>query len=102
MGRELQGRRFIARVFIEASMFQTLKQEVQRLLSRPRALKPQTERQIAHYLQEHGGTEAEFLARAPGLLEEHDLEILFAPSFTPELDEQAAVAELLSNWRPTP
>jgi hypothetical protein len=82
-------------------MFATLKQQIQRLLSRARTLKPQTERQLAHYLQDHGGTEAEFLARAPSLLEEHDLEILFAPSFTPELDEQAAVSEVLASWRPT-
>lgn len=82
-------------------MFSTLKQQVQRLLTCPRPLKPQTERQIAHYLQEHGGTEAEFLARAASLLEEHDLEILFAPEFTPTLEEQAAVSDLLASWRPT-
>jgi len=80
-------------------MFHELKALVSSLITSPRALKPQTERQIAHYLQEYGGDEAGFLTRAASLLEEHDLEILLAPEFTPELNELAAVSDLLARWR---
>ncbi|HLX60764.1 MAG TPA: hypothetical protein VKX17_05730 [Planctomycetota bacterium] len=82
-------------------MLNQLTTQISALLSRPRSVKPQTERQVTQYIQEHGGDAAGFLARAAELLEEHELEILFAPEFTPTLEEQAAVSDLLASWRPT-
>jgi len=81
-------------------MYNELKAQIADLLKRARPLKSQTERQVAQYLQENTGDAAGFLTRAAEILEEHELEILFAPIFTPTLEEQAAVSDLLSSWRP--
>jgi hypothetical protein len=71
------------------------------LLARPRALAPQTERQIASHLAEHKSTSlATFLLAASALLEEYELDVVFAPLFTPTLDERAELADLLFHWRP--
>jgi hypothetical protein len=71
------------------------------LLARPRTLKPQTQRQLSRYLSEHSAEMVAFLADAASQLEEHELDILFAPQFTPQLDDQAAVSDLLFHWQPT-
>src|SRR5204862_1282515 len=42
-----------------------------------------------------------FLLAAAGLLQEYELDIVFAPVFTPTLDERAEVADLLFHWRPS-
>src|SRR5437762_3457777 len=83
------------------AMYDSLKSCLLDLLTRPRALKAQSERHVAHYLTEHGLEMAAFFAQAVELLEDHELEILFAPEFTPTLAEQAAVSEVLSKFRPT-
>jgi len=70
------------------------------LLARPRALAPQTERQLAQHLAEHSTGTAAFLLCASSVLEDHELDILFGPMFTPTLDERAEVADLLYHWRP--
>lgn len=83
-------------------MYNELKSRLAELLAKPRPLKPQAERQIAFFLQEHNLEDThEFLSKAAGLLQEHELEILFAPQFTPALEDQAAVSEILSRWRPS-
>ncbi len=58
-------------------MYDALKSQLAELLSRPRPQKPQTERQIFTYLQEHGGDAAGFLRKSAEILQEHELEILF-------------------------
>src|SRR5262245_13526581 len=82
-------------------MYQQLSSQLSALLAQPRPLKPQTERHVAGYLQEHGGDNAGFLSRAHELLEEHELDILFGPEFTPTLDDQAAVSDALATFRPS-
>src|SRR6476661_4521545 len=72
------------------------------LLARPRVLAPQTERQLAQHLAEHKSTSlASFLLGASSILEEYELDVVFAPVFTPTLDERAELADLLFHWRPT-
>jgi hypothetical protein len=84
-------------------MYDPLQSRLAALLRRPRPLKPQTERQLAAHLAEHpSATLASFLLGAADLLEDHELDILFGPLFTPTLDDRAAVADLLYHWRPTP
>lgn len=83
-------------------MHESLKSCLADLLARPRSLKPQAERQIVHYLEEHGGEMAAFIQNAAGTLEDHELEIFFAPQFTPAMDDQAAVSDILAHWRPAP
>lgn len=83
-------------------MLDSLVDRLAGLLARPRALAPQTERQLAQYLAEHKSTSlASFLLGASSLLEEYELDIVFAPLFTPTLDERAEVADLLFHWRPS-
>ena len=81
-------------------MYNQLKTRIAELLAKPRPMKPQTERQLAQYLQEHSLEIPAFFLKAAGLLEDHELEVLFAPQFTPALEDQAAVAEVLTQWRP--
>ena len=83
-------------------MYEQLLSRVATLLRRPRPMKPQTERQLAAHLAEHGTSNfASFLLCAAEVLEEYELDILFGPLFTPGLDERAEVADLLYHWRPT-
>jgi len=84
------------------AMYDQLRDRIAQLLTRPRTLKPQTERQLSRYLTEHSAEMVPFLADAAARLEEHELDILFAPQFTPHLDDQAAVSDLLFHWQPTP
>ena len=82
-------------------MYEQLRARIASILRRPRMLKPQTERQVVRYLDEHGSTLANFLLCAAGALEEYELDVVFGPVFTPTLDERADVADLLFHWRPT-
>ena len=82
-------------------MYEQLKSRVASLLARPRTLKPQTQRQLSQHLAEHSSSMATFLTCAAGALEDHELDILFGPIFTPTLDERAEVADVLYHWRPT-
>src|SRR5437016_5121753 len=84
-------------------MYQQLKTRVAGLLRRPRVIKPQTQRQLAPHLAEHGsGTDLPaFLLCAADVLQDFELDIVFGPLFTPTLDERAEVADLLFHWRPS-
>lgn len=82
-------------------MYDALKSRLASLLTRPRAMKPQTERQLAQHLAEHHSEPAPFLLCAAAVLEDYELEILFGPLFTATLDERAEAADLLYHWRPT-
>ena len=81
-------------------MYDQLKARIAELLSRPRPIKPQTERQLSRYLTEHSADTQTFLLEAAQELEEYELDILFAPQFTPQMQDQAAVSQLLYHWRP--
>jgi hypothetical protein len=82
-------------------MYDQLRARLASLLQQPRSLKPQTERQLDQHLSERPGSLTTFLLAAPDLLEEHELEVLFGPQFTPTLDDRAAVTDLLHHWRPS-
>lgn len=82
-------------------MYQQLKTRLATLLSRPRPLKPQTKRQLAHHLSEHSTSLPAFLLCASAVLEDYELDILFGPVFTPSLEERAELADLLFHWKPT-
>src|SRR5437899_1496101 len=83
-------------------MLDQLTDRLAALLRRPRPLPPQAERQLAQHLAEHRATSmTSFLLAAAGLLEEYELDIVFAPVFTPTLDERAELADLLFHWRPS-
>jgi hypothetical protein len=83
-------------------MYDSLKSRLVSLLTRPRPLKPQTERQLGHHMAEHSLSTAGFLLCAAHVLEEYELDILFGPMFTPTLDERAELSDLLLDWRPEP
>src|SRR5205814_2341203 len=60
------------------------------------------DRQLASHLAEHSSSGLSgFLLCAADLLEDHELDILFGPIFTPTLDERAELADLLFHWRPS-
>jgi len=82
-------------------LYDQLKSRVADILRRPQPLKPQTERQLAHHLAEHSSNIKDFLLCAAKVLEDHELDILFAPVFTPTLDHRAEVTDLLFHWRPS-
>src|ERR1043165_7289217 len=82
-------------------MYDQLKERLATILARPRAMKAQTEKQLAHHLAEHSSDAAGFLLCAADVLEDHELDILFGPIFTPTLDERAELADLLFHWRPS-
>jgi hypothetical protein len=78
-------------------------QSVQRiadLLSTPKPLKPQTERRLAGHMADRHTDINTFLLCAAEVLEEDELDVLFAPQFTPSLDDQAMVSQLLHHWQP--
>ena len=81
-------------------MYEQLKNRIAELLSRPQPIKPQTERQLSRHLTERSTDTETFLLDAAQRLEEYELDILFAPQFTPEMEDQAAVSDLLYHWRP--
>jgi len=82
-------------------MYQELKAAIIDLLARSRPLKPQTERQLSRYMTEHSEELYAFLRDASKDLEEHEIEILFGPQFTPDAQDQADVSQTLNHWRPT-
>ncbi len=73
----------------------TLTSRIAALLAGPLPMKPQTQRQLAQHLSEHNTDLVSFLRRAPELLEDFEMEILFGPLFTPGLDQRARFADLL-------
>jgi len=81
-------------------MYDQLKNRIAELLSRPRPIKPQTQRQLARHLTESSTDTQTFLSEAAKQLEEYELDIIFAPQFTPEMQDQAAVSDLLYHWHP--
>src|SRR4051795_4879034 len=86
--------------------YMRLKARLAAMLASPRPLKPQTERQLGQHLAEYASSSSTssglpaFLLCAAEVLEDYELDILFGPLFTPTLDDRAAVADLLSHWRP--
>lgn len=70
------------------------------VLSRPRSLRQQTLRHLEDHVE--GGEEdlRRFLATAARELEDYEVEILFAPVFTPTPQEQIEVGEPLARHRP--
>jgi hypothetical protein len=82
-------------------VYDQLKSRLAALLARARPMKPQTERQMAHYLAEHRSGPAAFLRCAASVLEDYELETFFGPLFTPTLDDRIELADLLYHWRPT-
>ena len=82
-------------------MYDQLKSRLIALLARPRPFRSQTDRQIHQYLSEHSTNLPSFLLCAADLLEDHELDILFGPIFTPTLDERGELADLLFHWKPT-
>ena len=82
-------------------MYEELKTKIATLITRTRPIKPQTERQLSRYLTESSSELEEFLREAPKRLEEHELEVVFSPQFTPEWEDQVAVSDLLYHWRPS-
>src|SRR5688572_28430126 len=81
-------------------VYDSLKSRLATLLTRPRPLKAQTERQLGHHMAEHSLSTAAFLLCAAHVLEEYELDILFGPLFTPTLDERAELSDLLLDWKP--
>jgi hypothetical protein len=82
-------------------MYSQLKSRIASQLSRPRPIKPQTQRQLSQHLAEYASDVASFLACAADVLEEYELEIVFGPLFTPDLDERGEVVDLLFHWKPS-
>ena len=82
-------------------MYEELKTTIIDLLARSRPLKPQTERQLSRYMTEHSAELYMFLRDAAKDLEEHEIEILFGPQFTPDVQDQADVSQILNHWKPT-
>jgi hypothetical protein len=82
-------------------MYDQLRDRIADVIARPRPMKPQTERQLADRLAERSTNLRTFLLAAAEALEDHELDVLFAPQFTPSLDDQAAVSDLLYHWRPS-
>lgn len=71
-------------------MYDQLKPRVPALSGRPRPMKPQTERQLSHDLEERRASLDSFLLCASQVLEDHGVDILFAPLFTPAPEDWAA------------
>ena len=89
-------------VTIAVRMYDSLKSRIAELLRRPRAMKPQTERQLTPFLAEHSSSGVPaFLLCAADVLEEFELDVVFGPLFTPTLEERAELADLLFHWTPT-
>src|SRR6266496_3459747 len=82
-------------------MYEALKPRVAELLHRPRAMKPQAQRQILQHLSDHASSISAFLLCASSVLEDYEIDITFGPLFTPTLDERAELADLLYHWRPS-
>jgi hypothetical protein len=82
-------------------MYDQLRARLATLLSKPRSLKPQTQRQLEQHLAEHSSDLSSFLLCASAVLEDYELDIVFGPLFTPTIDERAELADLLFHWRPS-
>ena len=65
-------------------------------------MKPQTERQLTTRMADHSSSSVPgFMLCAADVLEDYELDMLFASLFTPAVDERAEVADLLFHWRPS-
>ena len=87
-------------------MYDQLRARLASLLSKPRSLKPQTQRQLEQHLAEHSSDLASFLLCASAVLEEYELDIVFGPVFTQTLQERAEygqhrVNSFVQGWRGT-
>lgn len=82
-------------------MYDQLVTRVAERLALPRPIKAQTQRQLSHHCNDESTETARFLLSATDLLEEEELDIVFAAQFTPDRDDQVAVSELLYHWQPT-
>lgn len=71
------------------------------IFGRPRVLKRQTQRHLTEHLENAESSLADFLLRAARELEDYEVEILFAPIFTPSFEEQVEVSEPLTRHRPS-
>ena len=81
-------------------MYDQLLTQTAELLAKPRLIRPQTQRQLLTMLEEHSANMTTFLLAAAEALDEDELDVLFAAQFTPGLDDQAQVTEILSQWQP--
>ena len=79
-----------------------LKGTIATMLHRPRELKPQTQRHLYDHVDGQDADFPDFFARAAQELEDYQIEILFAPIFTPDFNEQLEVTECLTDYFPTP
>jgi hypothetical protein len=69
-------------------------------LRRPRVLKHQTLRHLEERVESESDL-SDFLKNAAAELEDYQLEITFAPVFTPTFDEQVEVADVLTRFQPS-
>ena len=81
--------------------FDLLAEAIASMLRRPRALKPQALRHIDEHLAGRDERIEDFLCRAPRELEDFEVEIIFAPLFTPTFEEQLEFADALKRVRPS-
>ena len=86
---------------LETEALAQLAQSIARMLQRPRVLKPQTLRHLEQHVDTATASLRDFLATAAQKLEDYELEILFAPVFTPTPEEQMEVVELLAKSPPS-
>ena len=82
-------------------MYEQLVTRIAEQLALPRPIKAQTQRQLSRHCSDESTETAKFLLSATDLLEEDELDIVFAAQFTPDCDDQIAVSELLYHWRPS-
>ena len=82
-------------------MYDQLVTRIAERLALPRPIKAQTQRQLARHCSNESTETARILLSATDLLEEEELDIVFAAQFTPDRDDQVAVSDLLYHWRPS-
>lgn len=82
-------------------MYDQLIARIAERLALPRPIKAQTQRQLSRYCTEESSETAKLLLSATDLLEEEELDIIFAAQFTPDRDDQTAISDLLYHWQPT-
>lgn len=80
---------------------ENLREQIAAMLQRPRELKQQTSRHLEEHLDPEGSDVQDFFQRAASELEDYEVEILFAPIFTPSFEEQVEVVEPLASCRPS-
>ncbi len=83
-------------------MYGDLKNQLRADLTKPRILKPQTERHLYTAFESAEQGFQEFLDSLADSFEDYEIEIIFGPVFTPSLEEQAGYSEALLNYQPDP